>query len=262
MALFKSSTQEVPTTGAIPKHIAIVMDGNGRWAKNRLLPRVAGHKKGVDALRRTVQACAEVGVEYLTVFAFSSENWRRPAEEVSLLMKLFIRVLRKDLESMHSEGIRLRIVGDLSAFEPELRAAIDYAQELTRNNTRFNLNVAANYGGRWDILQATRQMLIQNPELAQHPEQITEANLQPHLCLSDCPEPDLFVRTGGEQRVSNFLIWQLAYTEFYFTDRYWPDFGKPLLMEAIASYNQRERRFGRTSEQLGLSAQADRASAN
>ncbi|HEX4878612.1 MAG TPA: isoprenyl transferase [Limnobacter sp.] len=250
MPNFTSSTLEVPETSTIPKHIAIVMDGNGRWAKSRLLPRVAGHKKGVDAVRRTVQACCELGVEHLTLFAFSSENWRRPPEEVSLLMRLFIRVLRRDVESMHRENICLRIIGDTSAFEPELQAAIESAQALTKNNTRLFLNVAANYGGRWDILQAMRSMLTSQPELAKTPGRITEQDLAQHLCLQGSPEPDLFIRTGGEQRVSNFLLWQLAYTEFYFTDKYWPDFGKPMLLEAIHSYNNRERRFGRTSEQL------------
>ena len=250
MTSYPSSTVEIPDTGHVPKHVAIVMDGNGRWAKARLLPRVAGHKRGVDAVKRTVQACCELGVEHLTLFAFSSENWRRPPEEVSLLMRLFIRVLRKDVEAMHRENIRLRIIGDISAFEPELRAAIVSAEELTKGNTRLNLNVAANYGGRWDILQATKAMLANQPELAANPELITEQALSKHLCLQGSPEPDLFIRTGGEQRVSNFLLWQLAYTEFYFTDKFWPDFGKPMLQEAIYSYNNRERRFGRTSEQI------------
>lgn len=250
MTVHPSSTIEIPETGSIPQHVAIVMDGNGRWAKQRLLPRVAGHKRGVDAVRRTVQACCELGVRHLTLFAFSSENWRRPADEVSLLMRLFIRVLRRDVESMHRENIRLRIIGDVSAFEPELQAAIASAQDLTAANTGLCLNVAANYGGRWDIIQATQKMLLANPSLAQHPERIAESDLAPHLCLSESPEPDLFIRTGGEQRVSNFLLWQLAYTEFYFTPKFWPDFGLDMLQEAIASYNQRERRFGRTSEQL------------
>lgn len=250
MSVFTSSTLDVPQTSSIPKHIAIVMDGNGRWAKNRLMPRVAGHKRGVDAVKRTVQACCELGVEHLTLFAFSSENWRRPAEEVSLLMRLFVRVLRKDVEAMHRENICLRIIGDITAFEPELQAAIVSAQELTKNNTRLCLNIAANYGGRWDILQATQKMLQCQPELAKNPEQITESTLAQHLCLQGSPEPDLFIRTGGEQRVSNFLLWQMAYTEFYFTDKFWPDFGKPMLLEAIDSYNNRERRFGRTSEQI------------
>ncbi|MCR2746977.1 isoprenyl transferase [Limnobacter parvus] len=250
MTAFTSSTLDIPSVSSIPKHVAIVMDGNGRWAKSRLMPRIAGHKRGVDAVKRTVEACCELGIEHLTLFAFSSENWRRPAEEVSLLMRLFVRVLRKDVEAMHRENICLRIIGDTTAFEPELQAAIASAQDLTKNNTRLCLNIAANYGGRWDILQATKKMLSVRPELASDPGQITEATLAQHLCLHGSPEPDLFIRTGGEQRVSNFLLWQLAYTEFYFTDKFWPDFGKPMLLEAIDSYNNRERRFGRTSEQI------------
>lgn len=261
MTVYTSSTLDVPFTSNIPKHVAIVMDGNGRWAKSRLMPRFAGHKRGVDAVKRTVQACCELGVEHLTLFAFSSENWRRPEEEVSLLMRLFIRVLRKDVEAMHRENICLRIIGDTTAFEPELQAAISSAEELTKNNTRLFLNIAANYGGRWDILQATKSMLKCNPELANNPDQISETDLSRHLCLQGSPEPDLFIRTGGEQRVSNFLLWQLAYTEFYFTDKFWPDFGKPMLLEAIDSYNNRERRFGRTSEQIQPSVANVRQSA-
>lgn len=234
-----------------------MMDGNGRWARQRMLPRVAGHRKGVEAVRRTVQACVKVGVESLTLFAFSSENWRRPEEEVSVLMKLFLRVLQTDVKRLHREGIRLRVIGDIEACSPNLRAAISEAEELTKDNKVLNLNIAANYGGRWDILNATQKMLANNPELAQQPHKITEAALHPYLCLSDQPEPDLYIRTGGEQRVSNFLLWQLAYTEFYFTERFWPEFGLGLLAEAIESYNNRERRFGRTSEQLQQSLQAD-----
>lgn len=260
MSLFTSSTVDVPETSTIPKHLAIVMDGNGRWAKARFLPRVAGHKRGVDALRKTVQACCELGIQHLTVFAFSSENWRRPADEVSFLMRLFIRVLRKEIQDMHTEGIRLRVIGDISVFDAELQAAIHSAQELTQHNTRLTLNVAANYGGRWDILQAVRQMLRTEPALANAPERIREQDLAQYLCLHDSPEPDLYIRTGGEQRVSNFLLWQLAYTEFYFTEQYWPEFGMPVLLQAIDSYNKRERRFGRTSEQLDVSSSPVRRS--
>lgn len=252
-----SSTVIIPETSSIPRHVAIVMDGNGRWARQRMLPRVAGHRKGVEAVRRTVQACVKVGVESLTLFAFSSENWRRPEEEVSVLMKLFLRVLQTDVKRLHREGIRLRVIGDIGAFSPNLRQAIDEAQELTKDNKVLNLNIAANYGGRWDILQAAQKMLLNNPGLATQPENITEENLHPYLCLSDQAEPDLYIRTGGEQRVSNFLLWQLAYTEFYFTERFWPEFGLELLAEAIESYNNRERRFGRTSEQLQQTLQAD-----
>ncbi|NJM31769.1 MAG: di-trans,poly-cis-decaprenylcistransferase [Limnobacter sp.] len=254
-----SSTLAIPEVGVVPSHIAIVMDGNGRWARQRLLPRVAGHRKGVEAVRRTVEACMAMGVQSLTLFAFSSENWRRPSDEVSVLMKLFLKALKTDVRKMAKEGIRLRIVGDTSAFNEELRHAIAESENLTLSNTRFNLNIAANYGGRWDILNATRLMLKANPLLANQPETIREEHLAPYLALADQPEPDLYIRTGGEQRVSNFLLWQLAYTEFYFTERFWPEFGKEMLLEAVRSYNQRERRFGRTSEQLH---QASRASAS
>ncbi|MDH4395755.1 MAG: polyprenyl diphosphate synthase [Limnobacter sp.] len=250
MTSFTSSTLVIPETHRVPLHIAIVMDGNGRWAKQRLLPRFAGHRKGVEAVRRTVQACVEAGVKHLTLFAFSSENWRRPADEVSLLMRMFIRVLQKDVKRLKAENIRLRVIGDISAFNPELQQLIHTAERETADNTLMSLNIAANYGGRWDILQATRQMLLNRPELGTHPDQIKEEDLTPYLSLFGAPEPDLFIRTGGEQRISNFLLWQLAYTELYFTERYWPDFGRELLAQAIESYNQRERRFGRTSEQL------------
>jgi len=240
----------VPNTGPIPKHVAIIMDGNGRWAKKRLLPRVAGHKRGVDAVRACVRACIEQGVEYLTLFAFSSENWRRPAEEVSLLMKLFYTVLETDVEKLHRQNIRLRIIGDVSAFNEQLQSLIFQAQEKTSKNTGFTLTIAANYGGRWDILEATRKTLREHPELLSHPELLNEDLVCRNLSMAYAPEPDLFIRTGGEQRISNFLLWQLAYTELYFTDKFWPDFGAAALSDAIASYQNRERRFGRTSEQV------------
>lgn len=245
-----SSTVTIPTVGSVPRHIAIIMDGNGRWAQKRLLPRVAGHKRGVDAVRACVRACLDKGVEYLTLFAFSSENWRRPADEVSLLMRLFYTVLEKDVGRLHEQGIRLRIVGDVSAFDDRLRELIAQAESLTANNSRFTLTIAANYGGRWDILQATQAMLKANPNLLEAPQLLSEALLTPHLSMSYAPEPELFIRTGGEQRISNFLLWQLAYTELYFTDRFWPDFGSVALDEAITSFQQRERRFGRTSAQV------------
>lgn len=239
-----------PSQARVPSHVAIVMDGNGRWAKSRHLPRFAGHKHGVTAVRKVVEACCELGIAHLTLFAFSSENWRRPEEEVSLLMRLFIRVLRRDVDTLHKENIRLRVVGDMHAFEPELQKAIASAQELTASNTGLQLNIAANYGGRWDITQAVSTMLKMRPELANQPDRIGPSDLQPYLCLGSMPEPDLFIRTGGEQRVSNFLLWQMAYTEFFFTEQYWPDFDKDSLIEAINSYNKRERRFGQISEQL------------
>jgi len=226
------------------------MDGNGRWATQRFLPRVAGHKKGVDAVRAVVEACAVRGVEFLTLFAFSSENWRRPADEVSLLMHLFVHALEREVTRLARNGIRLKVVGDTSVFEPRLQELIADAEARTRDNDRLTLTIAANYGGRWDILQAMRRLITERPELAQHPERIDEAALTPYLSMSYAPEPDLFIRTGGEQRISNFLIWQLAYTELYFTDCYWPDFDAEQLDLACKSYRNRERRFGRTSAQV------------
>ncbi len=245
-----SSTLGIPAVNDGPKHIAIIMDGNGRWATRRFLPRVAGHKKGVDAVRTVVEACAVRGVKYLTLFAFSSENWRRPPEEVSLLMRLFVHALEREVTKLDRNGIRLRVVGDLSAFEPKLQKLIHEVQERTRENTRLTLTIAANYGGRWDILQATRRLLADRPDLASHPENLDETMLSSYLAMAYAPEPDLFIRTGGEQRISNFLVWQLAYTELYFTDCFWPDFDAEQLELACRSYCKRERRFGRTSEQL------------
>ena len=230
------------------------MDGNGRWATRRRLPRVAGHAKGVEAVRGAVEACARRGVQYLTLFAFSSENWRRPPEEVSLLMRLFITALEREVAQLDANGIRLCVVGDLSAFEKRLRELIVSATRRTAANTRMTLTIAANYGGRWDIVQAMRRLVALHPEVAADPAGISEETLAPHLAMAYAPEPDLFVRTGGEQRVSNFLLWQLAYSEFYFTDAYWPDFDERALDEAIASYRSRERRFGRTSAQVAQSA--------
>ncbi len=255
--MLKSSTQTVPEVRAVPRHIAIIMDGNGRWATERHLPRTAGHTRGVDAVRNVVEACARRGVEYLTLFAFSSENWRRPAEEVSLLMSLFIAALEREVGKLHRNGIRLRVIGERGAFSPKLRESMNAAEELTRNNTRLTLTVAANYGGRWDILQATRAMLAADPALAAAPATIDEAAIAPYLAMSYAPEPDLFIRTGGEQRISNFLLWQLAYTELYFTDEYWPEFGAEALDRAIGSYQHRERRFGRTSAQIDAAAPAN-----
>ena len=241
----QSSTQAIPRTSEVPRHVAVIMDGNGRWAKKRFLPRVGGHRRGVEAVRDVVKACGDRGVEYLTLFAFSSENWRRPAEEVTFLMQLFLRSLEQEVEKLHANSIRFKVIGDLTAFDPRIVEHIRRGEELTRNNTRLTLTVAANYGGRWDILQAADRCREEDPSAP-----ITEERLSRFLSMSYAPEPDLFIRTGGEQRVSNFLLWQLAYTEFYFTDAFWPDFGAQALDEAIASYRRRERRFGRTSEQL------------
>ncbi|MBI3150053.1 MAG: di-trans,poly-cis-decaprenylcistransferase [Betaproteobacteria bacterium] len=227
------------------------MDGNGRWAKKRLLPRVAGHKRGVEAVREVIRGCIEQGVEYLTLFAFSSENWRRPADEVSLLMQLFVRALEQEVDKLHRNGVRFRVIGDLSRFEPRLVELIERGTALTAGNTRLTLTIAANYGGRWDITQAVARLLKVAPEKAAGFE---PDDLAPFLSMAYAPEPDLFIRTGGEQRISNFLLWQLAYTELYFTDTLWPDFDRAALVGAIASYQGRERRFGRTSEQVGADA--------
>jgi undecaprenyl diphosphate synthase len=245
MPEFDSSTQSIPETASVPRHIAIIMDGNGRWAKRRFLPRVAGHRRGVETVREVVKACIERGVEYLTLFAFSSENWRRPADEVSVLMQLFLRALQQEVSKLHDNDIRFKVAGDLSPFDARIVELIRRGEELTARNTRLTLTVAANYGGRWDILQAANRCREDDPAAP-----ITEQRLASYLSMAYAPEPDLFVRTGGEERVSNFLLWQLAYTELYFTETLWPDFGAAALDAAFASYRRRERRFGRTSEQL------------
>jgi undecaprenyl diphosphate synthase len=243
---FFSSTAEIPEAPPVPRHIAIIMDGNGRWAKKRLMPRVAGHAQGVERVRDVIKACVERGVEYLTLFAFSSENWRRPPEEVNRLMELFVMALEREVKKLHKNDVRLKIVGDLSRFDDTLRQLINAGEALTAGNTKLTLTVAANYGGRWDIMQAVNSWRAAHP----HTHDITEEALAEYLSMAYAPEPDLFIRTGGEQRISNFLLWQLAYTELHFTDTLWPDFDAASLDEAIASYRKRERRFGRTSEQL------------
>ncbi len=247
MKLFPSSTLDIPGTAPVPRHVAIIMDGNGRWAKKRFLPRIAGHKRGVETVREVIKACVKRGVSYLTLFAFSSENWRRPPEEVSFLMQLFLRALEEEVSKLNDNGIRFKVVGDLSRFEPKLIEVIQHAEAQTQNNSVLTLTVAANYGGRWDIMQAVEKMLAAHPERC---ASFTENDLAEHLALNYAPEPDLFIRTGGEERVSNFLLWQLAYSEFYFTDTLWPEFDSAAFDKAIESYQRRERRFGRTSEQL------------
>jgi undecaprenyl diphosphate synthase len=233
-----------------PRHVAIIMDGNGRWARKRHLPRVAGHRVGLESVRKTIKACVEQGVEVLTLFAFSSENWRRPKEEVGLLMKLFMTALDSEVKKLHRNGVRLRVIGELSAFPPELQQRIVEAEALTLSNTTLTLNIAANYGGRWDIAQAARTLAAQVERGELCSDDINEELLRQQLCLADLPEPDLFIRTGGEQRISNFLLWQLAYTEFYFTDLLWPAFDGAALQQAIDSFAGRQRRFGRTGEQV------------
>ena len=247
MVFFSSATKIVPVVAETPQHIAVIMDGNGRWARKRFLPRVAGHKRGVETVRELVKYCVSLKVGYLTLFAFSSENWRRPAEEVSFLMGLFMHALQREVIKLHENNIRLIMIGDRSRFEAELIAQIEASEQLTANNTGLVLTVAANYGGRWDVLQAVNKMQLAEPQLVGSHQ---EEHLTPYLSMNYAPEPDLFIRTGGERRISNFLLWQLAYTEFYFTDALWPDFNEAALNLAIQSYQKRERRFGRTSEQL------------
>ena len=241
--------------GVCPHHIAIIMDGNGRWAKRRLLPRVAGHRQGVETVRSTVRQCLELGVAHLTLFAFSSENWRRPVEEVTLLMQLFMKALQQEVGKLTEHGIRLRVVGDRSRFAPELQSLIVNAEANTAHNTRLTLHVCANYGGRWDITQAVNRLVEAHPERA---GAYKEQDLEPYLCFADVPEPDLFIRTGGEERISNFLLWQLAYSELYFTPVLWPDFDQNAFVEAIRSFQKRQRRFGQTGDQIEAAQRAAR----
>lgn len=239
---------------AVPHHIAIVMDGNGRWATRRYLPRVAGHKKGVDALRNCVRHCGDVGVKVLTVFAFSSENWNRPPEEVSGLMELLAVALSREVPQLQSEGVRIHFVGDRTTLSEKVRNGLAQAEALTAGNSRLVLNICFNYGGRWDIAQAAAR-------LAARGEPITELSLNRAMALAHVPDPDLVIRTGGETRISNFLLWQAAYSELYFTDKLWPEFDAAALDAAIADYARRERRFGRTSEQVTQPGGASRKAA-
>lgn len=260
MSMIESSTLAVPEAPDTPRHVAIIMDGNGRWAKRMHLPRFAGHQRGVEAVRVAIKACVDRGVGYLTLFAFSSENWRRPAEEVALLMQLFTGALTREVAKLHRNGVRLRVVGDLSRFDGRVQTLISDAEKLTAGNTRLTLTIAANYGGRWDILQALSRLVRERPEIAR--SEIAELDLVSYMSMSYAPEPDLFIRTGGEHRISNFLLWQLAYTELYFTDALWPDFDASALDDAITWYRGRERRFGRTSEQLEASKRTRGEGAN
>ncbi len=231
-----------------PQHIAIIMDGNGRWAKKRMLPRTVGHVKGAATVRKVVQACVNAGVDHLTLFAFSTENWRRPPDEVSKLMDLFVQYMQKELFDLQAQGIRLRVIGDRRPLGPELCQWIDRVEEKTRGNQRFHLTVALNYGGQWDILQAVQKWQQAHPGEAL--DALVPAALSEHLSTAGLPDPDLLIRTGGEARVSNFLLWQMAYTEMYFTDVLWPDFSESHLQKALLWYGQRVRRFGRTDDQV------------
>jgi undecaprenyl diphosphate synthase len=238
----------------IPHHIAIVMDGNGRWATRRFLPRVAGHRQGVEALRRIVRACADRGVGVLTVFAFSSENWNRPADEVSGLMELMVGALSREVPKLSKDGVRLHFIGERGGLSDKMIGGLVEAEAATAHNTRLIFNVCFNYGGRWDIARAAAQ-------LASRGEPLTEANLDRAMSLAHVPDPDLFIRTGGEQRLSNFLLWQSAYAELFFSDRLWPEFDEEALDEAIGAYQQRERRFGKTSAQVRELAASERQTA-
>ena len=248
-------TAEIPVAADnCPRHVAIIMDGNNRWAKAHRLKGVAGHKAGVDAVKAVVETCAKEGVEVLTLFAFSSENWRRPKDEVSALMRLFLIALEREVRKLHRNNIRLRIIGDRSAFNPALQEHMEKAEALTRDNTRMTLVIAANYGGHWDITQATRKVAEQVRMGQLEPSDITDDLIQEHLSIGDLPMPDLLIRTAGEQRISNFMLWHLAYTEFYFSEVFWPDFKSEQMLRALDAYAHRQRRFGQTDDQIAARA--------
>ena len=237
-------------TDSLPKHVAVIMDGNGRWAKAKGKPRVFGHKAGVEAVRKTVSTASRLGIQCVTLFAFSSENWRRPEDEVSLLMELFMTVLSREVKRLHKNNIRLRIIGDTRRFSERLQKKIADAEALTADNTGLVLNVAANYGGQWDILHAAKQLVQQAAEQGLTESDITEEMLASGLSTAGLPDVDLLIRTSGERRISNFMLWQTAYAELYFTEQHWPDFDEESLAEAVAWFVNRERRFGCTGEQI------------
>ena len=238
------------TTTTIPLHVAIIMDGNGRWAQQRKMPRTYGHKKGVEVTRRAISFFGNAGVRHLTLFAFSSENWNRPKEEVSTLMSLFVSSLQKNTHELHDNGIRIRFIGDRHAFSPKLIQQIEKSEQLTADNRNMTLNVAANYGGQWDILQAMKALAKRVEDHALKSEDLTAELLEAELSLAGQPNPDLFIRTGGEQRISNFLLWQIAYTELYFSDVLWPDFSEGEMQNALDAFANRQRRFGKTGDQV------------
>ena len=240
----------LPVQTSIPAHVCVIMDGNGRWAKKRLMPRAVGHRKGVEATRRSVEFFAAAGVKHLTLFAFSSENWNRPEDEVSSLMELFMQSLQKYTDELHQKGIRIRFVGDRKSFSEDLQLQIENTETRTTNNDSMTLNIAANYGGHWDIVNAARVLAQQVHDGCLSPQQIDEQVFRSELSLGESPDPDLFIRTGGEHRLSNFLLWQLAYAEFYFCDRLWPDFSNRDMQDAMDEYSRRQRRYGKTGEQV------------
>ena len=255
MSLFRKTpispvATNLSQSGKLPVHVAVIMDGNGRWAKQRHLPRVAGHRAGVEAVRGVVKACARKGIKILTLFAFSSENWRRPETEVSLLMDLLLTSIKREVKSLHRNNIKLVFIGDRAAFHGALTASMDEAETLTAGNTGLTLIIAVNYGGRWDVVQAAQQLARLVAEGSMSASDVDANALESHLALHGVPEPDLFIRTGGEQRISNFLLWHLAYTELYFTGTLWPDFDERAFEEALVSFATRQRRFGFTGEQI------------
>ncbi|MBE4244579.1 isoprenyl transferase [Vibrio parahaemolyticus] len=235
---------------SLPKHIAIIMDGNGRWAKSKGKPRVFGHKKGVNAVRKTVAAASKLGIKAMTLFAFSSENWRRPEEEVGLLMELFITVLSSEVKKLHKNNLQLRVIGDTSRFSERLQKKIVEAENLTASNTGMVINIAANYGGKWDITEAAKALALKARNGEIRVEDINEQLITEHLTMADLPEVDLLIRTSGECRISNFMLWQMAYAEMYFTPEFWPEFDEDSLVEAVTWFINRERRFGCTGEQI------------
>tara|TARA_B110000114_G_scaffold179057_1_gene212929 strand:- start:779 stop:1585 length:807 start_codon:yes stop_codon:yes gene_type:complete len=245
------------TQKVIPKHVAIIMDGNGRWAQLQGKTRVSGHKAGVASVKSIVSNAAELGIKALTLFAFSSENWQRPKDEVNVLMDLFMFVLTKEVKRLHKNGIRFRVIGDVSRFSETLQKKIIVSEQLTENNTGMVLSVAANYGARWDIVQATKQLASKVKNNVMSSDDINEEILNEHLCLADTPELDLLIRTGGDHRISNFLLWQAAYAELCFTDVLWPDFDDVQFVKAIENFEQRQRRYGQTAEQIISKLSAD-----
>lgn len=246
----QTDSKDVNASAVLPRHLAIIMDGNGRWAVKRGRPRTMGHQAGLKALRRIVEHCGQLGIAELTVFAFSSENWKRPPQEVSRLMDLFMRALDKEARELHENGVRLRFIGDLSAFSPALQESVRQAVERTRNNQRMTLNIAVNYGGRWDISQAACRIAQACEDGNLRASDVNEDVFARYVALADSPPPDLFIRTGGDMRISNFLLWQTAYTELFFSSKLWPDFTPACLDAALADYSTRERRFGQTGEQV------------
>lgn len=238
----------VPTLAKLPQHIAIIMDGNGRWAQKRHMPRTVGHAKGAAGVKALVEHCAKLGVKYLTLFAFSTENWSRPADEVSTLMGLFVQYLEKEMDALAAAGVRLKVIGDVAGFAPELQTRIQAAEKVTQHNQGITLVVAANYGGQWDVVQAVKNWQVAHPDV--NASQLTQALLAQYLSTAGMPDVDLLIRTGGEQRISNFLLWQAAYAELYFTDVLWPEFDHKELRKALDWYAHRTRRFGKTTEQV------------